>query len=304
MTSKAVCTDLVRGRWGFDGLLVTDALTMAGLTMHFRRLEMHLACLKAGNDMLLFVHRLESVYDYLEACLEDGRLPVERLDDAVRRVLTLKARLGLHSRPALMSDEDRRRVMAGSTYAADAEHLAEKSITLVRDAGDVVPLAPRPGLRVASILITNRADFTLDVFDQTLRDAGCEVTGIKNPPQETLYDRIEAGEWDALVVGLYYPPQWGWSTPRCHGPEARCLMDGFPFANPDVPAVFISWANPYHLHEFAFMDPLIHTYGGCTGTQRAAAHALLGRIPIVGTSPVAHPPFFEIGDGIQREATQ
>ncbi len=304
MTSRAVCTELLREQWGFDGLLVTDALTMGGLTMHFRRLEMHLACLNAGNDMLLFVHRLASVYDYLERCLDDGRLAPERLDEAVRRVLTLKAKLRLHETPPLMSDETRTAVMSETSYAADAERLAEKSITLIRDRKNVVPLEPREGLRIASILITNRPDFTLETFDATLRAAGCEVTSFKNPPQETLYDRIEDGRWDALVVSLYYPPQWGWSTPRCHGPESRCLMDGFPFANPDVPAVFISWASPYHLYEFAFMDPYLNTYGGCPGTQKAAARALLGRIPIIGTSPVAHAPFFAIGDGIERPARQ
>jgi hypothetical protein len=71
---------------------------------------------------------------------------------------------------------------------------------------------------------------------------------------------------------------------------------------PDVPAVFISWANPYHLYEFAFMDPYINTYGACTGAQKAAARAPLGPIPIIGRSPAAQPPFFEIGDGLQRPA--
>ena len=300
MTSKAVCTDLLRTQMGFDGLVVTDALTMGGLTLHFRRLEMHLACLNAGNDMLLFVHRLKSVYEYLERCLDDGQLAMARLDEAVRRVLTLKAKLRLHENSPLMSDAERRKVMTGSTYAADAERLAEKSITLLRDRNSIVPLKPRKGLRVASILITNRAEFKLTRFEDTLREAGCQVTSIQNPPQETLYDRIEAGEWDLLLISLYYPPQWGWSTPRCHGPEARCLMDGFPFANPDVPAIFISWANPYHLYEFACMDPYLNTYGGCPGTQKACARALLGEIPILGKSPVAQEPFFKIGDGLER----
>jgi hypothetical protein len=80
------------------------------------------------------------------------------------------------------------------------------------------------------------------------------------------------------------------------------MMDGFPFANPNVPAVFISFSNPYHLHEFAFMDPYINTYGGCRGTQRATARALLGQLPFVGKSPVAHEPFFKLGDGLQRKA--
>ena len=302
MISKSVCTGILRDQFGFDGLVVTDAVTMGGLSMHERRLPMHLACLNAGNDMLLFVHQLDSLYYYFERCLDDGHLTGQRLDEAVRRVLTLKARLKLHQKPALMPLEKAKQVFVTTPYGKDAERLAEKSITLIRDRRNIVPLKMKPGLRILSVLITNRPDFNLDVFDNTLRSVGCQVTSTKNPAHETLYNRVENGEWDAIIVSLYYPPQWGWSTARCHGPECRGIMDGFPFANPDVPAAFISFASPYHLYEFAFMDPCIHAYGGCDGTQKATARALLGKIPIVGKSPVAHPPFFKVGDGIQRKA--
>jgi len=300
MTSRHVLTDIVRGELGFDGLIVTDAVTMAGLTMHFRRMEMLKACFNAGNDMLLFVRDLDNVYAYFEQCLADGSISHERLDEAVRRVLTLKARIGLHKGKPKPQAE-RRKAVKGSPYGADAERLAERSITLIRDRNNVVPLKLKPGLRVGSVLVTNRPDFELDVFEKTLQEAGCKVASIKNPADpEDLYDRVEGGEFDVLIVSLYYAPQWGWSTARCHGPEARCMMSGFPFANPDVPPVFISFANPYHLYEFAFMDPYINTYGGCPGTQKAAARALLGQIAIVGRSPVELPRFFNVGDGIQR----
>jgi len=302
MTSRAALQGVLRGKLGFDGLIVTDAVTMGGLTMHFRRLEMLLACLKAGNDMLLFVRRLDSVLDYLERCVKDGDLKERQIDESARRVLELKAAIGLHLKPRLPSEEDCREAFTGTPFGRDAELLAEKSITLLRDRARVVPLRLKPGAHILSVLITNRPEFDLKVFEGVLQEAGCRVTSAKNPEQETLYDRLEAGEFDALVVSLYYPPQWGWSTPRCHGPEARCLMDGFPFANPRVPAVFISWSNPYHLYEFAFMDPYINTYGGAPGTQRAAARALVGRIPIVGKSPVAQPPFFKLGAGLRRRA--
>lgn len=302
MVSRAVLTDLVRGELGFDGLIVTDAVTMAGLTMHFRRMEMLKLCFNAGNDMLLFVRDLDNVFKYFHQCLADGSITHERLDEAVRRVLTLKTRIGLHSGRRKPADQ-RRKIVLQSPYGADAERLAEQSITLIRDSRDVVPLKLKRGLKIGSVLITNRPDFDLGVFDSTLREGGCEVTAIKNPADpEELYDRVEAGEFDVLIVSLYYPPQWGWSTARCHGPEARCMMSGFPFANPNVPPVFISFANPYHLREFAFMDPYFMTYGGAPGTQKAAARALMGRIPIVGRSPVELPRFFKIGDGIQRKA--
>jgi beta-N-acetylhexosaminidase len=286
---------------GFDGLLVTDAVTMGGLTMHFRRMEMLRACLNAGNDMLLFVRDLEGIIRYFEECLRQGTIQEERIEGAARRVLTLKARLGLHRREPLVSDAECRRIIATTPYGADAERLARQSITLLRDSNKVVPLKRKAGLRVGSLLVTNRPDFTLDVFEGTLREGGCSVTSLRNPADpEEMYDRVEHGEFDVLVVSLYYPPQWGWSTDRCHGPESRCMMSGFPFANPEVPPVFISWSNPYHLYEFAFMDPYVNTYGGAPMTQKSAALSLLGKIPIVGKSPVELPGLFRVGDGLKR----
>ena len=301
MVSHYGLNNVLRGKLGFDGLIVTDAVTMGGLTMHYRRMEMLLACVSAGNDMLLFVRDLENVTRYLEQCVREGKIKEERLRESVRRVLTLKARIGLHRKPPLVSDEECRRIIASTPYGADAERLARQSITLIRDTKKTVPLALKPGLRIGSVLITNRPDFNLDAFEGSLRDAGCQVTPIRNPADpEELYDRVERGQFDVLTVGLYYPPQWGWSTDRCHGPESRCMMSGFPFANPAVPPVFISWSNPYHLYEFAFMDPYVNTYGGAPMTQKSAALALIGKMPIRGKSPVELRGFFKIGDGLRR----
>lgn len=301
MVSHYGLNNVLRDKLGFDGLIVTDAVTMGGLTMHFRRMEMLLACFNAGNDMLLFVRNLEDIIKYFEECLGDGRIKEERLEDATRRVLTLKARIGLHRKPAMPTDEECRRILASTPYGADAERLARQSITLLRDSKKVVPLRLKPGLRVGSVLVTNRPEFNLNVFEGTLREGGCTVTPVRNPPDpEEMYDRVERGEFDSLVVSLYYPPQWGWSTDRCHGPESRCMMSGFPFANPAVAPVFISFSNPYHLYEFAFMDPYLNTYGGAPMTQKSAALALLGKMPIVGKSPVELPGWFQVGDGLRR----
>jgi beta-N-acetylhexosaminidase len=301
MVSHYALNNILRGKLGFEGLLVTDAVTMGGLTMHFRRMEMLRACFNAGNDMLLFVRDLDGILKYFEECLRDGSITEDRLREAARRVLELKARLGLHRRAAMMTDDECRARLAKTPYGEDAERLARQSITLLRDSKKVVPIALKPGLRVGSVLITNRPEFKLDVFEGTLREAGCQVTAVRNPGDpEELYDRVERGEFDVLIVSLFYPPQWGWSTDRCHGPESRCMMSGFPFANPAVAPVFISWSNPYHLYEFAFMDPYVNTYGGAPMTQKSAALALLGKSPIVGKSPVELPGQFKVGDGLRR----
>jgi len=299
--AKPLLTDVLRGELGFEGVVVTDALTMGGLTMHVRRREMHLQAINAGNDMLLFVRRVDDIIDYLERCLDDGSLSQDRLAEACCRVLTLKARLGLHRREPMLPEADCRARLAESPFPAKAEELAEGSITLLRDGHERIPLTIEPGQRVANVVITNRPDQTLDVFQRTLEEAGAEVETIVNPEPDTVYDRVEAGEFDHLILAFNYPAQWGWGTSTAHGPYARCLMSGFPFAHEGVHPVFVSFANPFHIHEFAFMDPYVVTWGAAPGPQRAAARAITGQIAIRGRSPVAMPPYFAVGDGLQRD---
>ncbi len=277
------------------------ARNMAGMTYWTPRPQLYLEALLAGNDLLLFVRRMEETVRFLEACVEDGRLPEKVVDDRCLRVLRMKAMMGLHARrwPA-ESDEEAASRLASSPYRSDARQVAERSVTLLRDSGNLVPLRLPAGSRIASVLITHLADFTLDVFDTTLRQVGYAVASIKNPQTDQMCDRVTAGEFDLVIMSVYYPTLYGWGTTRVHGPDSRVVMSGFPVANPQVPAVYISFANPYAIYEFAFMDPYLVTYGGCAEAQRAAALALSGKIPIQGKIPCGMPGFFAPGDGIIR----
>ena len=296
--SGKLLIDVLRQKMGFEGLVITDALCMAGVTLHLRRLEMLPAALNAGQDMLLFVRRLPDVVDYLMLCLKEGRLSRQRLEQAARRVLEMKARLGLHRTEPIRGLEKRRQELAKYDYSSQAWKCARRAVTLLRDEKGVFPLKLKSGARIASVLITNVADFRLDGFEEQLRCGGMRVESFVNPSTEKLYDRIEAGEFDLVITSLYYPYQYGWGTSVCHGPQSRCLMSGFFFANPKVPAVFISFAHPFHLTNMAFMDPFICTWGGAAGVQKAAAEALLGEISFAGRAPVRLDKFFEVGDGL------
>ena len=88
--------DLLRDRLGFNGLVVTDATTMAGFTIPMPRAKAVPRSIAAGADMFLFTRNLEEDYGFMLAGCHDGTITPERLDAAVSRVLGLKAALGLH----------------------------------------------------------------------------------------------------------------------------------------------------------------------------------------------------------------
>jgi beta-N-acetylhexosaminidase len=255
--SRPLMVDLLRGELGSEGLVTVDAINMGGMSMHLPYFEMVLECIRAGNDMLLFVRRLGEVIDFLERAVREKRLDEARVEDAARRVLVAKARIGLHRRPRVTTDEECAQALKDTPYRVDAKAMAERSLTLARDRRNLVPLRLPAQARVLSVLVTNHANFKLEAFDKTLAEAGCRVESIRAPMDVgALYDRVESGAFDAIVVSLYYPPSFAWNTERCHGPESRGLMNGWMIANPKVPCVYISFSNPHHVYEFPYMDQI------------------------------------------------
>lgn len=303
IVSEFLISDLLRKQLGFEGIVLTDAMNMGGVSYHYREQDRYRLAIEAGNDILIFVRNVPKVLDDLVACVESGQLSAERIDASCRRVLTLKARLNLHKK-RIVSDDEVEGQLAKSPGAEVSKKIAERSITLIRDSADIVPLKLGKGARVAVVLITNQSPerFSLDAFDTVLRDAGVEVTSVRDPGTDAIHDQVAAEGYDAVVTALYFPVQYAWNTQRIHGPFSRCIMSGFPIAHPDTRAVWISFSNPNHLYELPFMDPYIVTYGASPAAQRAAARALLGQIPITGKIPAALDGFFNIGDGVQREA--
>jgi beta-N-acetylhexosaminidase len=151
------------------------------------------------------------------------------------------------------------------------------------------------------VIITNRSnEFLIDTFDTILQETGCTIKRFLNPEPEPMYDEAASGTYKAVITSLFFPVQWGWSTPRCHGPFIRSVMSGYYLAHPETIPVFISWDSPAHLYELAFMDPFLVTYGSTPYAQEAAAKALLGKIPITGKVPVSVEGLFKRGDGLQR----
>ncbi|NLF31131.1 MAG: hypothetical protein GX591_09625, partial [Planctomycetes bacterium] len=280
VVSRPLITEVLRERMGFEGVIVSDALNMGGVSYRHRQFDRYRLALAAGNDVIIFVRGVQATLDYLEGCVERGDLDADAIDASVRRVLSLKARLGLHQR-RMVDEAASREVYNSLRGQTDADRLAERSVTLVRDTDGRLPLDLPDRAKVAVVLITNqpaeRSD--LDVFVSTLSAGGWNVTFIRDPQTDAVYDRVATGEFDAVVTAFYFPVQYGWNTTRIHGPSSRCVMSGFPIAHPDTIPVWISFSNPYHLYELPFMDPYLVTYSPSPASQRAAGRALLGQIP-------------------------
>ena len=300
--SRYMTTGILREKMGFEGVIVTDALNMGGVAIHERRFERYLQSFEAGNDLLLFVFRVGETVAYFEKAVKEKRITEAQIDSSVRRVLTLKAKIGLHNKLTKEEKEKRLEVFKNSPFKKDAIELAEKSITLLTDSRNIIPLKLKKGATIASVLITNReTDFNGSVFNDYLKKAGYKVVPILNPDAESMYSRVENKEFDLVITSLFFPVQWGWITPRMHGPYVRSLMSGYYIAHPEVKSIFVSFDSPGRLYEISAMDPFFATYGGSPFAQEAVAKAILGEIAVSGKAPVSLNGFFKAGDGLQRK---
>lgn len=191
--SPELITGLLRGKLGFNGMVLTDASHMVGLTCRMKRCDLMPAAIAAGVDMFLFFNDMDEDFNAMKQGYLDGRITDERLDDALHRILALKAKMGLHKKaPAgLMPPREQVHEIIGcAEHVAKQKEISEKAITLVKykDA-DVLPMTPE---RYKRIMI---------VYVKGLEAPGLgALMGGKGPtPAEKLRDRLLAKGFDAFI---------------------------------------------------------------------------------------------------------
>ena len=301
--SPLVLTGLLRGEMGFQGLVVSDAMDMRGVLDRYGLVEASKRAVAAGTDILIQPSNVTATIDAIVAGVTEGRYPQARVDDAVRRILATKRRLGLH-RSRLVSLDSLRSAVGDSSHAAAARLAAERSITLVKDSLGLVPLRADTGLRVLSITLARRSDIPAGLaFDAELRRAyrrvRAEYVSADDPVPNYARLLAAADSVDAVVVSSYMSHSWDASsvaTPRAFADFVRALA-----ARGRRP-VFVALGNPYALQQVPGVPAYLVAWGGTPVSQQAAARALAGRAPITGRLPIAIPPLVPVGTGLRREA--
>ncbi|MFN2601507.1 MAG: glycoside hydrolase family 3 protein [Gemmatimonadaceae bacterium] len=295
-------TGVLRRDMSFHGLLFTDAMTMGGVAKRYGTTEPLVLALEAGADVLLMPRSVPDAINTVMAAIASGRLKESRIDESVRRILVAKARAGL--RTGRLVDLERVDELVNiPANEAVAKEVAEQSITLARDANGNVPL--KSGLRrILSITYAESSDpIASRVFNDELRDAGRDVIPVsaddRTTPEEYAALARRADSVDAVVASLYVSPrEFSGSI------GAQSGFSGFinALATAGKPLVAISFGSPYVLTSMPGVSSYLLAWGGAPISQRAAAAALLGKIPITGKLPVSLPPLHKIGEGIERAA--
>lgn len=285
--SRLLNVDLLRDELGFNGIIVSDATPMGGLSAWGHHLDTLPDIIANGCDMILFSDEPEEDMAAVKAAVEDGKITPERLEEAVLRVLALKAHLKLFQPSDVLPDAaEARRLLAHPDNVAASREYIGRSPTLVKDVNGIFPLDPAKTKRVLLVdggiihpLMPQPLKFLLPAL---LRKEGFEVT-IDRPdivPTPDDFDLVlyALGDELLLVRGRIFV-DW-------HRMGGGGLFKAMyrPWTN--IPSVMISFGHPYHLYDAPRVPAYINAYSTMDSVQEAVVDCMLGRKPFLGTNPV------------------
>lgn len=295
-----VMRGLLRDSLGFDGIVVTDALSMEGVGKGYTIEESVVRSIQAGTDILLRPgDDVTRAINAVLAAVNSGVLQQERIDASVRRLLWGKARAGLAS--GRQVDVERVRDVVGiREHRALSQDVAQRAVTLLRDSARGVPVAG--GARVAIVQYMPetelRAGRALARELARLRPGSRVVGKISPSTGRAQLASLDStlGAADAVVIAAF--------VRRVEG-EGRTTVPAHVSAWIDSVSArprttVVSFGNPYIIRQFPRARAYINAYGVSDPLEIAVARALAGAAPITGRSPVSLPGFFSAGDGLRR----
>jgi beta-N-acetylhexosaminidase len=296
--SHELVTGLLKGQLGFNGLVVTDATTMAGMTIAMPRAQAVPQTIAAGCDMFLFTRNLDEDMGYMKQGIADGVITPERLNDALTKILALKAALRLHRKQAegrlVPSADEALKTLGTPEHKAWAVECADRSITLVKNEPGVLPITPDKYKKILFYDIQSGESFfdsartpAKDIFLRMLEEEGFSVDRFDpNRGMEGMMVPYSAvtKKYDLILYLAKYATRSNQTVVRIEW--AMPMGANVPIYMNSVPTVFISVDNPYHLLDVPRVRTFINTYNSTEITLKALVDKLLGRSPFQGQSPV------------------
>jgi beta-N-acetylhexosaminidase len=295
--SNAITEGLLRRELGFDGLVVTDALDMGGITDHFDAGEAAVRAVLAGADQILKSPNTDAAVAGVRRAIADGRIPLSRLDASVSRILAAKRRF-----PAAPSDLDGIfRTVESPEHRALSEEIARRSITLVREAPGALPLDRRK--RIAHVVVTDQPRLTDEISAAMRSRLDAPLAAFLLDPLSTPAD-VEAAlggaaAADELVVSIFVRFQSGKGSIEIPA-TGRAAIDRLLASGP--PAVVVVLGSPYLLRDAPGAGTAIVAWGSQSDEQMAVVRALFGEAPIGGRLPVTIPGIAARAAGMTRAA--
>jgi beta-N-acetylhexosaminidase len=324
--SPTIVSDLLEKQLGFKGIIVTDALDMAGLTHLFANNIGRAAveAFKAGNDMLIIPADFPASYNAMVQAVQSGEISRERLDRSVLKILKAKASLGLQD-ARLVDVNALAKIVAKPANLAFGQQVADSAITLVRDNGKILPFKASPknagtakgALPYTTIEETHNQVVAVLFSDDVRTDAGRNFARefrARIPDANVIYvdPRIAAGMSDevlkavveakTVVAVVYVVPTAGKVGNSMAMADATGALLQQVLDRAAEKTAVVAMGNPYLAADFPKIENYMCTFSNASVSEIAAVKALFGEIAIRGHLPVSIPNVAQRGAGIERAA--
>lgn len=325
--NPVLLNNLLRKELHFNGLTMTDASLMAGFGSRGKRKDLVVKTIASGCDMLLFNRNVKEDFESLKAGVMDGRISEERLEEALSRILGLKAKLNLHKKsldelvPATLD------VNQLAKHQELAKKLADESVTLVKDTAHLLPITPEKYKRIGILYFGNLSSMEV-VFNSTPRFKGFMLKLLLKlqkhqmtvPEQfvsllkEKGFDAFEysfgdiftimkesnqpidswARQFDLMIVLTKIDAM---SNQTSLSLTYKAMGFDAPWFIKEIPTMHISVSNPYQVYDLPMIDTVINGYTPKTDVYQAIVDKMTGSSSFKGKSPIS----FDFKESIHYE---
>lgn len=299
--SSKLVTGLLKKELGFDGIVVTDAMDMFGLSKQFTPGEAAVRAIEAGVDVLLMPPDVDKAIAGVVKAVESGRISRERIRQSVEKVLAAKVRLGLH-RKRLVNVEEIAEVIDSPEAAARAQQTADRALTLIRNGNNIFPLKSKETSCLYVVNENRHSQLGRRLIDEAKdRAPKMPAQWLDSSIADSTLNEIATSSksCSAIIVATFA------SATANRGdaglgllPNLTRFVDAL-IAGPS-PVGLISFGNPYMLRNFPKVDAYVAAFSTAATSEVAMGKALFGEIPFRGKLVVSIPGLAEYGSGITQ----
>jgi beta-glucosidase-like glycosyl hydrolase/CubicO group peptidase (beta-lactamase class C family) len=302
--SHNILTDVLRKQLGFQGLVVTDAMDMGGITVRYAPGEAAVRAVVAGADCLLMPPVPDAAFEALQAAVKSGRISKEHLDASVRRILQAKARLGLNI-GRLVDVDALNKKFGSAAWQNEAQEISDRGVTLLRDTPHRLPLDGTKSSR--ALLLAFYADpepYPGEDLERELRSRFDSVTTLradtrfvnasilKLPPPES---------YDVAILALFVRVSDRKGNVDVPAEQAALAEQIYKTGKP---VITVGFGSPYLIERFPQAETWLAAFGISDVAQISVARALFGQILVRGKLPVTIPGVnLKAGFGIELPAS-
>ena len=297
--SKNIIDGLLINELNFKGLVVTDALNMAGVVKHFSAEEVAIRCVNAGVDLILMPQGESVSISAIEQAVISGSISEERINTSVRKILNAKNWLKLNENKltdvskvsSIVNSDDAKRI---------SRQIADESLTLVKNSNSLVPFNNAASQSCLIISLNNgnekaNSDYFLRRFNESNKFSSTSYYDLTSDIVNSDDILLDADNYDVIIIPIYAKVKIKTGTVGLPDSQISLISS---LASKGKKILVVSFGNPYLIQGFPEIDSYICAYADAESSIDAGIDSFYGTIKFKGKLPVTISSKFKFGDGI------